>query len=255
MVFRRFGRGLGVSEVVEYFAYTALFPPGGEIGVSQQGAQFTSATKAEQDELVSFVSFVLDDAQSVWSKKFSALGSGKAYADARLVVFADSTSTACGRGQAATGPFYCALDQSVYIDLGFNRQLRRSLGAPGDFAQAYVIAHEVGYHVQHQTGALAGERDAGATANAVRVELLADCFAGVWAHDIGQRTLLDSGDISEAIVAAKASGDDTLQRQGGGRVSPESWTHGSSEQRTRWFRRGFDSGNSAACDSFSVVQR
>ena len=254
MIFRRFGMGWGIAAVVGYFAFTALVPPGEEVGMSPAEGQSASAAKAEQDELVSFVSFVLDDAQNTWRTKFPALRSGKSYADARLVIFTGSTPTACGQGRSATGPFYCPLDQKVYIDLGFYQQLRRSLGAPGDFAQAYVIAHEIGHHVQHQTGALTGNRDKGADGTAVRVELQADCYAGVWAHDTDQRKLLDSGDIAEAIVAAKAIGDDTLQRQSGGRVSPESWTHGSSAQRTRWFQRGYSTGDPTVCDSFTAAE-
>jgi predicted metalloprotease len=204
-------------------------------------------------EMVQFVSFVLDDAQKTWADRFAK--SGRRYEPARLVLFRGSTPSACGLGQAAMGPFYCPSDQRVYIDLSFYRELKQRFGAPGDFAQAYVIAHELGHHVQHLLGldqkAFAAERT-GAGGGSVRLELQADCLAGIWGHDTEQRSLLEQGDVEEALGAAAAIGDDRLQREATGSVSPESWTHGSSAQRVRWFRRGFERGELSACDTFDA---
>jgi predicted metalloprotease len=188
---------------------------------------------APQDELSSFVGFVLDDVQSTWAEML-----GDRYRPAKLVLFTDVTQTGCGYGSAAAGPFYCPRDQNVYIDLSFYRQLRERFGAPGDFAQAYVIAHEVGHHVQNQLGLLG---------RGVETELMADCFAGVWAASARKRDLVEVGDFREALDAAAAIGDDRLQQQSGQAVNPETWTHGSSEQRMRWFSRGFEDGDPNAC--------
>jgi len=212
---------------------------------------------ADDPELVSFVSYVLDDTQGVWDKVFRARDA--TYRPARLVLFTDATSTACGYGEAAVGPFYCPPDQKVYIDLGFYRALKDRFGAPGDFAQAYVIAHEIGHHVQTLLGTSqemrrAQKRDpGGANELSVRLELQADCYAGVWAHSTAQRDLLEKGDVEEALEAASAIGDDRLQKMARGRVSPETFTHGSSAQRMRWFRRGFDTGTIEACDTFAAA--
>jgi predicted metalloprotease len=208
----------------------------------------------EERRLVEFVSFVLDDAQTVWD---SALPEhGGQYRPARLVLFRDAIQSACGFAEAATGPFYCPGDEKVYIDLGFYEELQSRFGAPGDFAQAYVLAHEIGHHVQNVLGIERQVREARSTrpdmANdlSVRLELQADCYAGVWAHSTAQRQILEQGDVEEGLGAAAAVGDDRLQKLGGGRVVPEAFTHGSSEQRMRWFRQGMDSGNPESCDTF-----
>ncbi|MGI8926552.1 MAG: KPN_02809 family neutral zinc metallopeptidase [Tepidiformaceae bacterium] len=206
-------------------------------------------------ELVDFVSFVLDDVQTTWEEKFTE--AGKEYRRATLVLFTDGTNSGCGQASAASGPFYCPPDETVYIDLAFFNELQARFGAPGDFAQAYVIAHEIAHHVQKLTGvnsevATRSQRDPGkANDLSIRQELQADCLAGVWAHSTYERGLLESGDLEEGLGAAAAVGDDRIQREGGGRVNPETWTHGSSEQRTKWFTKGFDSGDSGKCDTFS----
>jgi len=216
---------------------------------AQQGA-------APPSEAVQFVSFVLDDVQNVWAEKFAAKGAQ--YQRAKLVVFTDRTSTGCGMGDAATGPFYCPLDQRAYIDLGFYNELERRFGAAGDFAQAYVLAHEIGHHVQNLLGAsdrvhrAPKSQQSGANGLSVRLELQADCYAGVWAHSTGRRNLLEAGDLEEALRAAAAIGDDRLQRQATGTVSPETFSHGTSEQRSRWLRKGYDTGNPDTCDTFSA---
>jgi uncharacterized protein len=218
----------------------------------QGGALPASGEQGETPE-VHFVSFVLDDVQETWGQKLS--GSGHPYRHAKLVLYTDATETGCGYGNAATGPFYCPGDERVYIDLGFFHELSGKLGARGQFAQGYVIAHEIGHHVQKLLGISqrvdAVRHTAGATGASVRLELQADCFAGIWARSTDQRNLLEAGDIESAVTAAAAVGDDRLQRMATGTVSPESWTHGSSAERTRWFRRGYDSGSIASCDTFS----
>ena len=214
------------------------------------------APSPEQDRLADFVSVVLADTEDTWSQEFRQQG-GR-YTPPKLVIFDGTVSSACGLAQAAMGPFYCPNDQKVYVDLAFYRQLRQQLGAPGDFAQAYVIAHEVGHHVQHLLGIdqqvqRAQRRLPQREANqlSVRLELQADCLAGVWAHHTGtKRATLEPGDIEEALNAASRIGDDTLQRQSSGRVRPDSFTHGTSAQRQRWFTRGLQSGSMDACDSF-----
>lgn len=201
-----------------------------------------------EEPLVQFVSFVLDDVQGVWARLLPEMGAD--YQDARLVLFRDAVDSACGFAQSATGPFYCPADRKVYVDLGFYRELRDRFGAPGDFAQAYVLAHEIGHHVQTLLGG--GSRYRGGTRNedSVRIELQADCYAGVWAHSTARRDILESGDLEEALEAAAAIGDDRLQRIGGGMVNPDAFTHGSSRQRVAWFRRGLDSGRPGSCDMF-----
>jgi predicted metalloprotease len=250
-LFRRFGVvGLLIGGAALFF----LSRSGSPSMLSGERAS-PGANEAEQP-LVEFMSFVFDDAQNAWGKLFAARQAR--YRLARLTLFRDSVSSECGLGQAAMGPFYCPNDERVYIDLSFYDELKRRFGAPGDFAQAYVIAHEVGHHVQHILGsdrrvhqASDGERG-GATGLSVRLELQADCYAGVWAHSTEQRQLLEAGDVEEALKAASVIGDDALQRQAGQGVRPESFTHGSSQQRTRWFKRGFESGEIAACDTFSA---
>ena len=205
-----------------------------------------------EEALVDFVSFVLDDAQEVWG------GHVRGYRDARLVLFRDRVASGCGAAQAAMGPFYCPADQKVYIDLVFYEELKRRFGAPGDFAQAYVLAHEIGHHVQSLIGVESRVRSAqssrprDANALSVRMELQADCFAGVWAHSARRRDLLERGDFEEGLSAAAAVGDDRIQEMSTGRVRPESFTHGSSAERVRWFRRGFESGDPDVCDTFSA---
>ena len=204
---------------------------------------------APTDEEASFVGFVLDDIQETWSARRPG------YQRAQLVLFRDVTTTGCGYGQSAMGPFYCPLDERVYVDLSFFDALAR-LGGPGDFAQAYVLAHEIGHHVQNQVGILEKARGPNASGDggpAVRVELMADCFAGVWAAAADQRGILELGDVEEGFAAAAAIGDDRLQSQQGGRVTPDSFTHGTSEQRVRWFRRGLEAGNPDACNTFAAA--
>jgi len=210
---------------------------------------------APADEMGRFVSVVLADTEQTWNTLFRQLG--RDYQEPRLVLFTGATPTACGTGQAAMGPFYCPLDQRVYIDLAFYQQLRDRFRAPGDFAQAYVIAHEVGHHVQNQLGIMQKmdayrQRLSEAQNNAltVRLELQADCFAGVWAHHANNRKLLEAGDVDEAMTAAAAIGDDTIQRRTQGRIVPESFTHGTSEQRMRWFMTGMKTGQISACNTF-----
>jgi predicted metalloprotease len=210
------------------------------------------------DPLGHFVSVVLANTEDTWTAVFRQ--QGLTYRDPKLVLFTGSTPTACGLGQAAAGPFYCPSDERVYIDLNFYRLLRERFRAPGDFAQAYVIAHEVGHHVQNLLGTMAKvdavrRRASQAQANAlsVRLELQADCYAGVWARDSDQmHRFLEQGDLESALRAASAIGDDTLQKQSQGYVVPESFTHGSSAQRVRWFRSGFDSGQLRDCDTLSA---
>ena len=200
---------------------------------------------------VHFVGFVLDDVQSTWSGIFTQRG--RAYRHAKLVLYTDETRTGCGEGSAATGPFYCPADEQVYLDLGFFRELSGKLGARGQFAQAYVIAHEIGHHVQKLLGGHVPSATRGATGGSVRIELQADCYAGIWAHSTGERHVLESGDIDSALSAAAAVGDDRLERAATGTVSPESWTHGSSEERKRWFTKGYTSGKLEDCDTFSAT--
>ncbi len=237
-----------------FFVGRALL--GGSLG-GQGVAGHPSPQAGAQPETpeVHFVSFVLDDVQGSWEREFAKRGTP--YRHAKLVLYTDATSTGCGFGDAATGPFYCPVDERVYIDLGFFQALADKLGARGQFAQAYVVAHEMGHHIQKLLGITkrveAMPATTGATSASVRLELQADCFAGIWAHSTQERDLLESGDIDSAVRAAAAVGDDRLQRSATGRVSPESWTHGSSEERVRWFRRGYDSGSIPACDTFSAT--
>ena len=207
------------------------------------------------DEAAQFVAAVLADTEDTWTEIFAAGGSR--YEVPTLVLFSGGTESACGFAQTATGPFYCPGDRKVYIDLAFYAQLRSQLGAPGDMAEAYVIAHEIGHHVQNLLGTLPefnsarqGMSEAEANAMSVRVELQADCFAGVWANAANARGILEVGDIDEALNAAAAVGDDTLQRRSQGYVVPESFNHGTSDQRSRWFRRGYESGDANTCDTF-----
>ncbi len=218
----------------------------------------SSRDQAEKP-LVQFVSFVLDDTQKTWTNILPQQAN-KQYRHAKLVLFRDAIQSGCGGADAATGPFYCPEDEKVYIDLGFYDELKRRFGAPGEFAQAYVLAHEIGHHVQKLVGIEAQEQQMVQqnprlkNQMSVKLELQADCFAGIWAQNTQQRGLLEQGDIESALGAAAAVGDDRLQKQSTGHVSPDSFTHGSSEQRMSWFRKGFDSGKISACDTFGSGQ-
>ena len=265
------GRGVGLGTIAIALVAGWIFGinPGTIIGVlgglegaapgATQQAPAPGATRsAPQDENARFVSTVLASTEDIWQETFQA--SGRDYRKPVLVLYRGSTRSACGTGQAAMGPFYCPGDEKVYLDLGFFETMRRQLGAPGDFAQAYVVAHEVGHHVQHLLGitdrvdALRGRQsEAQANAMSVRLELQADCFAGVWAGRSQQaKNWLEQGDLEEAMNAAAQIGDDTLQQNAGGAVRPESFTHGSSAQRMRWFQRGFQSGQVSQCDTFQA---
>ncbi|KAA2244298.1 KPN_02809 family neutral zinc metallopeptidase [Salinarimonas soli] len=234
---------------------------GGGSGYSQQQQQPRGRTGAPQDEAGRFVSAILGNTEDVWRDQLPKQVN-KQYVDPKLVIFSDQTRSGCGAAQSAMGPFYCPLDQTVYIDLSFFNDMKTRFRAGGDFAYAYVIAHEVGHHVENVLGILPRvqerQREVGKTeANrlSVRVELMADCLAGVWAfHSNARWKSLEQGDVEEAINAAEAIGDDRLQKQAGGRVVPDSFTHGSSEQRVRWFMAGLKSGQISACDTFRAAQ-
>jgi predicted metalloprotease len=231
-----------------------LFLGGGGAAPAQQSREFSQ----QEQQLVDFVSVVLADTEDTWQQIFREQGGS--YREPTLVLFSGRVNSACGMASAAVGPFYCPGDQQLYIDLSFFNDLSVRHGAPGDFAQAYVVAHEVGHHVQTLLGiskqvqeAGRGKSKAAVNALSVRQELQADCFAGLWGHAANNnRQLLDPGDLEEALRAATAIGDDRLQREAGGQVVPDSFTHGSSAQRVEWFRRGFESGNIADCDTFSA---
>jgi uncharacterized protein len=223
-------------------------------GVPSSSSQSRPLPQAGQDELADFVGVVVKENENLWGEVFQQ--NDLRFAPASVVLFTDVTQSGCGVAQASTGPFYCPNDQKVYIDLAFYDQLRDRFGAAGDFAQAYVIAHEIGHHVQQLTGVLpefnarrAQMSQEQQNAYSVRVELQADCYAGVWANYVGQQNLLESGDFEEAMNAANAIGDDTLTR---GQVAPRNFTHGTSEQRMRWFQRGYSTGDVSQCDTFAA---
>ncbi len=257
------GGGLGTIAVVLIAMYFGVDPtPLLEVvqsgPVSSTGSQPT-AEDLKNDPLADMVSVVVADTEDVWSEIFAA--NGQRYEAPTLVMFTGATHSACGVGQAAMGPFYCPLDKMAYIDLSFYEQMRTRFSAPGDFAQAYVIAHEIGHHVQNLLG-ISGKvhamkqqlGQAEGNALSVRLELQADCLAGVWANRAERaRNILEAGDIDEALNAASAIGDDTLQRQSGGTVVPESFTHGTAAQRQRWFRMGLDHGDVDRCDTFNAA--
>jgi uncharacterized protein len=257
------GGGLGVGGiVVAVIAYFLGFDPGTAIQVGQQvsnsGRQESQVQRGTpNDQMGVFVSKVLGSTEDVWSRVFQQ--SGSEYRAPTLVLYDGQVRSACGMGQAAMGPFYCPGDEKLYVDLSFYRDLQNRFKAPGDFAQAYVIAHEVGHHIQKLTGSfkrLEAAQARGKTEfnrTSVRMELQADCYAGIWGHYAGTMKQLSAGDVEEALNAAQAIGDDRLQKQTQGRVVPDSFTHGSSEQRMRWFKRGLDSGNPKSCDTFSVA--
>lgn len=233
---------------------------GGQV-LQEQGAVSPQTAPAANDPQSEFVRAVLGDTEDTWRTIFQQ--NGQPYRDPTLVLFSDGVRSACGFASSAVGPFYCPADQRVYLDLSFFRELEQRFAAAGDFAQAYVIAHEVGHHVQTLLGVSAkvnnarqrGERVEGATGLLVRQELQADCLAGVWAHHAQQRLdWLEEGDLEEALNAANAIGDDRLQQQGRGQVVPDSFTHGTSAQRQRWFRIGFDTGQIQRCDTFAAAR-
>ena len=265
--FRLGGKGLSIGTIVLALIGSMIFgvnpltllgmmDGGGTMPVQQGPAQAPPASDRE----AAFVSTVLADTEDTWTPLFAAKGGN--YVPPRLVLFSSATPTACGTGQSASGPFYCPADQKVYIDLDFYKVMQQRFNINGDFAQAYVIAHEVGHHVQHVTGIaeqVQGARrsmsESQANAASVRMELQADCFAGIWAHHANRaRSILEQGDVDEALNAATAIGDDALQRRQQGHIVPDSFTHGTSEQRSRWFKRGIESGKVEDCDTFAARQ-
>ena len=264
------GGGLGIGGIIILFIIAWLLginplallsgdlgsmtgPGGGYVEEQTAGGTFSSP---QEEELKEFVSVVLADTEDTWNQLLPEIGAQ--YREPKLVLFSGGAQSGCGYAQSAVGPFYCPADEKVYVDLTFFDELSQRFGAPGDFAQAYVVAHEVGHHVQTVLGieeqvrnARAGMSESDSNALSVRVELQADCFAGVWANRAHQeRGLLEPGDIEEALNAASAVGDDTLQKRSSGRVVPDSFTHGSAEQRMRWFETGYRSGNPQDCDTF-----
>ena len=252
--------GGGIGGIVLLLIISALtgINPTDLINTTSAPSDQTVGTSGVRDDdpHAQFVSVVLKDTEDTWTEVLRERG--RSYEPPTLVLFTQATQTGCGVGQDVMGPFYCPNDRKVYLDLSFFRDLDARFGAPGDFAQAYVVAHEVGHHVQTLTGtsqqvhagqARSSEREGNALS--VRLELQADCYAGVWGHYAGRRGLLEAGDAEEGLRAAAAIGDDRLQRQSQGRVVPESFTHGSSEDRVRWLRRGMDSGNMDACNTFA----
>jgi predicted metalloprotease len=259
------GMRLGIGGILILLVLSVVFKQNffallGGGGAASPGSAVVSQPNPARDEaekpLVQFVSFVLDDTQSTWDKLLPQQA-GTPYRHAKLVLFRDSTQSACGGAESATGPFYCPGDEKVYIDLGFYDELKRRFGAPGEFAQAYVLAHEIGHHVQKLIGVeskvrrFQSQNPGSANAASVQLELQADCFAGVWAHSTQQRGLLEAGDVQSALGAAAAVGDDHIQQMTRGRVQPETFTHGSSEQRMNWFNKGLNSGSISACNTFS----
>ena len=256
---RGFGGPVGIGGGILTLILALIFGPevlqqdgtGDVAGDSYGEVGLSPADSAREEPMVQFVSFVLDDVQQTWN---AAAGSG--YRPAKLVLFRGGTQTGCGVGQSAMGPFYCPLDEKVYVDLDFFGELDRRFGAPGDFAQAYVIAHELGHHVQHLQGTdervrqLQAANPSAANQLSVRLELQADCYAGVWAHSASQRGKLSTGDVEEGLGAASAVGDDRIQQQTTGRVNVDAFTHGTARQRSEWFNRGLSSGQPSACNTF-----
>jgi len=235
--------------------FFALLGGGGGTAADVPAGQTAPVSSSpEEDQQVKFVSFVLDDVQNTWSQIFAQRG--QTYRHAKLRLFRDGVRSGCGYAQTEMGPFYCPADEKVYLDLGFFKELHDRFGASGDFAQAYVIAHELGHHVQKVLGISDKVEEAQqqnpreAKPLSVRLELQADCLAGVWGHSTQQRDILQAGDVDEALNAASAVGDDRIQKQTTGQVNPETWTHGSAAQRSQWFKTGFDSGKIESCDTF-----
>lgn len=234
--------------------FFALLGGSDSVTPSSAHSQVDPQRDAREEPTVKFVSFVLDDTQKTWAAALQARG--VPYRHAKLVLYRDLTSSGCGAAKSATGPFYCPADQKIYIDLGFYDELQRRFGAPGQFAQAYVLAHEMGHHIQNLLGidrkvrSLQDRDPSAANPLSVRMELQADCFAGIWAKSTDQRGLLEAGDVQSALGAAAAVGDDRLQKMATGHVSPDSFTHGSSQQRMEWFQRGMSDGTVEACNTF-----
>ena len=232
--------------------FLSLLDPNAVGGTDQPSSSGPVSSSPDEDRLVQFVTFVINDAQATWARLLPG-----EYQKTTLVLFRDSTPTACGMGQVASGPFYCPGDQKVYIDLGFYDELKQRFGASGDFAQAYVIAHELGHHIQRLRGIEGRVRQAqearpsAANALSVRLELQADCYAGIWGHSTAERQILEAGDVDEALSAAASIGDDRIQRMSGGRVAPERFTHGSSADRVAWFKRGLETGSLDSCNTFA----
>jgi predicted metalloprotease len=251
------GGGIGGLVLLLLFSALTGTNPLDMIGTSEPDSETVGTSGVSgSDPQAEFISVVLKDTEDVWSQIFRERGS--TYQAPVLVLFTQATQSACGVGQSAMGPFYCPSDRKVYLDLSFFRDLDQRFGAAGDFAQAYVVAHEVGHHIQTITGisdrvrgAQRGVSERQANQLSVRMELQADCYAGVFAHYESRRGILDQGDAEEGLRAAAAIGDDRLQQQGQGRVVPESFTHGSSEQRVSWLRRGMENGKVEACDTFN----
>lgn len=249
---------LGILSLVFHRNLFTLFLGGGSVANHPAVSSGPVSGDAQKTE-VQFVSFVLDDVQATWQNLLPAQA-GKQYRHAKLVLFRDSIDSPCGLAQSATGPFYCPEDEKVYLDLGFFDQLKSQFGAPGEFAQAYVIAHEIGHHVQKILGIeskverMRDSNPSQANPISVRVELQADCFAGVWANSTEQRNIVHEADIQAGLRAAAAVGDDRLQKMSTGRVSPETFTHGTSQQRDHWFQAGLNSGQISACNTFASAQ-
>src|SRR5688572_663247 len=255
------GGGLGLLAVAVVVALlggdpSALFQEGLNRTINSQISPQSRFSEAEQQEMVDFVSVVLAETEDTWGRYFAARNAE--YPQPSMIIFSGGVDSGCGFAQSAVGPFYCPVDQNLYIDLDFFYDLKNRHDAPGDFAQAYVIAHEVGHHIQNVLGVLEqGEQmkqgQSGAAANqiSVRTELMADCLAGVWAADTNNKGLIEEGDIEEALNAASQIGDDTLQQQAQGHVVPDSFTHGSSAQRYEWFKKGYDNGQLESCDTFT----
>jgi len=264
----RFGGGggarLGVGGMLLLLVLSVVFKrdffqlvgaDGGVAAGAPAGEPLSPAAQAHEDSLADLATFVFDTTQATWQQVL-----GAKYRDAKLVLFRESYPSACGTAESAVGPFYCPGDQKVYIDLGFYDELEQRFGAPGDFAQAYVLAHELGHHVQNLLGIERQMREAQqrnpeqANELSVRLELQADCFAGVWGHDAAQEGVLQTGDVEEGLRAAAAVGDDRLQKMATGRVNPDGFTHGTAEQRSRWFNEGLRSGDPNRCDTFGAAR-
>jgi len=257
------GLGIGAVAVILIVGWIAGVNPIDLLSQMEGNSPISGTTSSQpgkvgapSDETGQFVATVLADTETTWHDIFAA--AGKSYEDATLVIFDGGTESACGYAETASGPFYCPNDRKVYVDLAFYRELQDRFQAPGDFAEAYVIAHEIGHHVQNLIGTLPkvdAQRQQSSEGESnklsVRIELQADCYAGIWAHDEEKRGFLEVGDIDEALNAAAQVGDDAIQQRTQGRVVPESFNHGTSEQRSRWFKRGYNSGTLDACDTFS----
>ena len=253
------GRGLGIGGTVVLLVLSLIFGRnffndlGVEPATGVAAAPMSAADSASEEKEVQFISFVLDDVQATWATILPNFGAN--FHPARLVLFRNTTDSGCGTAQSVMGPFYCPVDERAYLDLGFFEELKQRFSASGDFAQAYVLAHELGHHIQHLLGTDARVRrlqesnPPDANQLSVRLELQADCYAGVWAHSTDQRRLLERGDVDEALNAAAAVGDDRIQKRTTGRINVDSFTHGSAAQRSEWFKRGFASGDPRSCST------